>query len=79
MFIVEVPEIVRAPLVIKVPATLGYVLKSYVAVMVTGTSAGESADALGAQAIVKKATMHNAIVADKILFCRIANILVFIF
>ena len=43
MFIVEVPEILRAPVVVKVPATLGNVEKSYAAVMVTG--AGGAADA----------------------------------
>jgi hypothetical protein len=76
-FIVEVPEIVRAPLVVKVPATLGNVEKSYTAVMVTGTSVDEPADAVGAEPIVKKAVMHKAIAADKILFCRITNILFF--
>jgi hypothetical protein len=35
--IVEVPEILRAPPVVKVPVTLGNVEKSYTAVMVTGT------------------------------------------
>jgi hypothetical protein len=78
-FIVEAHEIVRAPVVIKVPATLGNVEKSYVAVMVTGTSVGEPADAVGAEPIVTKATMHNAITADNILFCRITNIAFVIF
>ena len=64
---------------VKVPVTLGNVEKSYVAVMVTGTSVGEPADAVGAEAIVKKAMMHNAIAADKILFCRVTNILFVIF
>jgi hypothetical protein len=77
MFIVEVPEIARAPVVVKVPATLGNVEKSYTAVMVTGNSV-VPADAVGAEPIVTKATMHNAIAADKILFCRVTNILFFI-
>jgi len=47
--------------------------------MVTGTSVGEPADAVGAEATVKSAMMHNAIAADKILFCRVTNILFFIF
>jgi hypothetical protein len=38
--IVETPEIVRAPLVVKVPVTLGNVEKSYAAVMVTGVGVG---------------------------------------
>ena len=75
MFIVEIPEIVRAPVVVKVPTTLGNVEKSgYTPVMVTGTSVGEPADAVGAEPIVKKAAMHNAIAADKILFCRVTKI-----
>ena len=73
MSIVEVPEIVRAPLVVKVPATLGNVARLYVAVMVTGTGLG-AADAEGSKPIVKKATMHSAIAAEQIVLCRMINI-----
>src|SRR6266853_2464357 len=71
--IVEAPEIVRAPLVVKVPVTLGNVEKSYAAVMVTGM--GVEADAEGTEPIVKKAITHSAIAAEKNLLCRIINIL----
>jgi len=65
---------------VKVPVGLGNPPgKSNDPVMVTGTSVGEPADAVGAKPIVKKAAMHNAIAADKILFCRVTNILFFIF
>src|SRR5437588_110575 len=57
--IVESPEIVRAPLVVKVPITSGNVEKSYVAVMVTGVGLG--ADWAGPEPIVKKAITHSAI------------------
>ena len=81
MFIVVVPEIQAAPFCVevKVPETLGKLVKSYVPVMVTGTSVGEPADTLGAEPIVNKAMMHNAIPTDSILFCRITTILLFIF
>src|SRR5260370_19890767 len=59
--IVEVPEIVRAPVVVKVPVTLGNVEKSYAAVMVTGM--GVEADAEGTEPIVKKAITPSAIAA----------------
>src|SRR5438045_8252238 len=71
--IVEAPEIVRAPLVVNVPVTLGNVEKSYTAVMVTGTGVGGEADAEGTEPIVKKATIHSAIAAERILLCRIIN------
>jgi len=71
--IVETPEIVRAPVVVKVPVTLGNVEKSYTAVMVTGV--GVEADAGGTEPIVKKATIDSAIAAERILLCRIINIL----
>src|SRR6266446_4228903 len=74
--IVEGPEIVRAPLVVKVPVTSGNVEKSYTAVMVTGV--GGEADAEGAEPIVKKAIIHSAIAAEKILLCRIISILFFV-
>src|SRR5438552_18572082 len=73
-FIVETPEIVRAPVVVKVPVTLGNVEKSYTAVMVTGTGVGGDADAEGAEPIVKKAITHSAIAAELILMCCIVNI-----
>src|SRR5947207_14685363 len=76
-FIVEAPEIVRAPLVVKVPVTFGNVEKSYTAVIVTGTGVG-AADAEGSKPIVKKATMHSAMVAERIVLCRIINILCFV-
>src|SRR6266481_5254530 len=79
--IVAGPEIVRAPVVVKVPDTLGKFVKSNVAVMVTGV--GVEADAEGTEPIVKRAIVHSAIAADKILLCRIISILcrrsVFIF
>ena len=71
--IVEFPEIVRAPVVVKVPVTSGNVEKSYTAVMVTGV--GVAADAKGTEPIVKKAITHSAIAAEKPLLCRIINIL----
>ena len=74
-FIVETPEIVRAPVVVKVPDTLGKFEKSNVAVMVTGTGVGGKADAEGTEPIVKKAITHSAIAAERILLCRIINIL----
>jgi len=77
MCIVAGPEIVRAPVVVKVPDRLGNVEKSNTPVMVTGV--GVVADTEGTEPIVKKATMHNAIATDKILFCRVTNILFFIF
>ena len=73
-FIVEAPEIVRAPLVVKVPVTFGNVEKSNTAVIVTGTGVG-AADAEGSKPIVKKATKHSAIAVGRILLCRIINIL----
>src|SRR5437868_13856832 len=73
--IVEAPEIVRAPLVVKVPVTLGNVEKSYTPVMVTGTGVGGEADAEGTEPIVKRAITHSAIAAERILLCRIINIL----
>ena len=71
----EAPEIVRAPLVVNVPVTLGNVEKSYTAVMGTGTGVGGEADAEGTEPIVNKATIHSAIAAERILLCRIVNIL----
>src|SRR6266705_4688120 len=71
--IVAGPEIVRAPVVVKVPDTLGKFEKSNVAVMVTGM--GVEAEAEGAEPIVKKAITHSAIAADKILLCCIISIL----
>ncbi len=53
--------IVRAPVVVKVPVTLGNVEKSYAAVMVTGM--GVEADAEGTEPIVKKAITPSAIAA----------------
>jgi hypothetical protein len=60
--------------VVKVPATSGNVEKSNTAVMVTGVGVGV-ADAEGAEPMLKKATVHSAIAAAKILLCRIINIL----
>ncbi len=68
-----VPEIVRAPVVVKVPDTFGKFVKPNVAVMVTGM--GVEADAEGAEPIVKKAIIHSAIAAEIILLCRIISIL----
>jgi hypothetical protein len=68
----------RAPLVVKVPVTLGKFEKSYVAVMVTGTGVGVEADAEGAEPIVKRAIVHSAIAAEKTLLCRIISILFFV-
>jgi len=69
------PEIVRAPVVVKVPVTSGNVEKLNVAVMVTGE--GVEADAEGVERIVKKAITHSAIAAEKNLLCRIISILFF--
>ena len=69
------PEIVRAPVVVKVPVTSGNVEKLNVAVMVTGE--GVEADAEGAEPVVKKAITHSAIAAEKNLLCRIISILFF--
>src|SRR2546430_8898331 len=77
--IVEAPEIVRAPLVVKVPVTLGNVEKSNTAVMVTGTGVGGDADAEGTEPIVKKAITHSAIAAEIILMWCIVNILLLVF
>jgi hypothetical protein len=70
---VESPEIVRAPVVVKVPTTSGNVEKSYTAVMVTGVNAG--AEYEGTEPIMKKAIADSAIAAEKTLLCRIINIL----
>jgi hypothetical protein len=75
MCIVVSPEIVRAPLVTKVPVTSGNVEKSYVPVMVTGVRV--RADADGTEAIVKKAIVHSAIAAEIILLCCIISVLFF--
>ena len=72
-----VPEIVRAPVVVKVPDTLGNVEKSNTAVMVTGTGVGGEAEAEGTEPIVKQAIIHSAIAAEKTLLCRIISILSF--
>src|SRR5205809_2979240 len=74
--IVAGPETVRAPVVVKVPDTLGKFEKSNVAVMVTGM--GVEADAEGAEPIVKKAIIHSVIAAEKTLLCRIISILFFV-
>jgi len=73
MCIVVSPEIVRAPVVVKVPVTSGNVEKSYVPVMVTGV--GVEADPDGTEAIVKKAIVHSAIAAEIILLCCIISFL----
>src|SRR5213592_2520779 len=59
--IVAGPEIVRAPLVVKVPVTLGNPAKSNVAVMVTGTGVGV-ADAEGAEPIAKQPSTSRIVV-----------------
>src|SRR5437868_11846518 len=74
--IVEAPEIVRAPLVVKVPVTLGNVEKSYAAVIVTGICV--EADAEGTELIVKNAITHSAIAAENTLLCFIITILSFL-
>ena len=71
------PEIVRAPLVVKVPVTLGNVAKLKTAVMVTGV--GGEAEAEGTEPIVKKAIVPSAIAAEIILMCCIVNILLLVF
>jgi hypothetical protein len=60
--IVETPEIVRAPFVVKVPVTLGNVEKSYTAVMVTGTGVGGEADAEGTEPIAKLPSISRIVV-----------------
>ena len=77
MSMVVGPEIVRAPLVVKVPVTLGNVAKLKIAVMVTGV--GGEADAEGTEPIVKKAIVPSAIAAEIILMCCIVNILLLVF
>ena len=72
----EAPEIVRAPLVVKVPDTLGNVEKSNTAVMVTGTGVGGEAHAEGTEPIVKKATTHNMITSDLLLMFGLFMILI---
>jgi len=74
----EAPEMVRAPLVVKVPDTLGNVEKSNTAVMVTGTGVGGEAHAEGTEPIVKKAIIPSAIAAENNLLCRIISILSFL-
>src|SRR6266513_5697678 len=59
--IVAGPEIVRAPLVVKVPVTSGNPAKSNVAVMVTGTGVGV-ADAEGAEPIAKQPSTSRIVV-----------------
>jgi len=71
MCIVVSPEIVRAPVVVKVPVTSGNVEKSYVPVMVTGV--GVRADAEGADPMVKRAIVHSAIATEILLLCFIFN------
>src|SRR5205823_13279895 len=61
--IVTGPEIVRAPVVVKVPVTSGNVEKSNTAVIVTGTGVG-AADTESTEPIVKKATIHSMITSD---------------
>ena len=63
----------RAPVVVKVPDTLGNVEKSYTPVMVTG--AGVEADTDGSEPMVKKAVTHSAIATEIILLCFIFNFL----
>src|SRR6266550_2601736 len=58
--IVVGPEIVRAPLVVKVPVTSGNVEKSYTPVMVTG--AGVEADAEGTAPIAKQLNTSRIVV-----------------
>ena len=77
MSMVTGPEIVRAPLVVKVPVRLGNVPKLKTAVMVTGV--GGEADAEGTEPIVKKAIRASAIAAEIILLCRIVSILLLVF
>ena len=71
------PEIVRAPLVVKVPVTLGNVAKLKTAVMVTGV--GGEAEAEGTEPIVKQAIIPSAIAAEIILMCCIVSILLLVF
>ena len=71
------PEIVRAPLVVKVPVRLGNVPKLKTAVMVTGV--GGEADAEGTETIVKQAIIPSAIAAEIILMCCIVSILLLVF
>src|SRR5436309_655953 len=61
MCIVAGPEIVRAPLVVKVPVTSGNPAKSNVAVMVTGTGVGV-ADAEGAEPTAKQPSTSRIVV-----------------
>ena len=71
------PEIVRAPVVVKLPVTLGNVAKLKIAVMVTGV--GGEADAEGTETIVKQAIIPSAIAAEIILMCCIVSILLLFF
>ena len=71
------PEIVRAPVVVKLPVTLGNVAKLKIAVMVTGV--GGEADAEGTETIVKQAIIPSAIAAEIILMCCIVSILLLVF
>ena len=73
MTIVETPEMVRAPVVVKVPVRLGNVEKSYTPVMVTGV--GLAANEEGTQPIVNKAIIHTTIAEVKNLLCRIISLL----
>jgi hypothetical protein len=60
MCIVVSPEIVRAPVVVKVPVTSGNVEKSYVPVMVTG--ARVVADAEGIEPSAKQPSTRRIVV-----------------
>jgi len=77
MSMVAPPEIVRAPVVVKLPVTLGNVAKLKIAVMVTGV--GGEADAEGTETIVKQAIIPSAIAAEIILMCCIVSILLLVF
>ena len=71
------PEIVRAPVVVKLPVTLGNVAKLKIAVMVTGV--GGEADAEGTETIVKQAIIPSAIAVEIIVMCCIVSILLLVF
>jgi len=62
MCIVAGPEIVRAPVVVKVPDTLGKFVKSNTAVMVTGTGVGVEADTEGTEPIAKQPSTSRIVV-----------------
>jgi len=77
MSIVLVPEMVRAPVVTKVPVTLGNVEKSYVPVIVIAWGVVEVGVG-DTQPVVKNAISTSAIATEKSLFFFIIRISFFL-